>query len=96
LLKIAKEEGIKKLWAGTAPSLILVSNPAIQFMTYEAIKRQLPILFPGVSLGPLAFFFVGAMSKAVATLVTYPLQLLQAQLRVSLPNLLNIMESPWS
>lgn len=29
------------LWNGTFPSLLLVLNPAIQFMIYEGLKRQL-------------------------------------------------------
>lgn len=28
------------LWNGTLPSLILVLNPAVQFMFYEAMKRR--------------------------------------------------------
>lgn len=81
LQKIAATEGWARLWSGTLPSLILVSNPAIQFMTYEALKRQLQRLFPASELGPMAFFFVGALAKAVATLITYPLQVLQTKLR---------------
>lgn len=84
LLKIKKEEGLQALWSGTLPSLILVSNPAIQFMIYEAVKRQLHIIYPEKKLGATVFFFVGALSKAVATVLTYPLQLLQTKLRVSI------------
>ncbi|KAB7501123.1 Peroxisomal membrane protein PMP34, partial [Armadillidium nasatum] len=40
LLRIWKEEGVSSLWAGTLSSLILVINPAIQFMTYEAVKKK--------------------------------------------------------
>ncbi|XP_071982909.1 peroxisomal membrane protein PMP34 isoform X10 [Engystomops pustulosus] len=38
--KILQHEGILALWNGTLPSLLLVFNPAIQFMFYEALKRQ--------------------------------------------------------
>ncbi|KAK6634134.1 hypothetical protein RUM43_001751 [Polyplax serrata] len=81
LLRISKEEGVKSLWSGTIPSLFLVSNPVIQFVIYEAVKRQLQKLYPDKKFGALAFFFVGAFSKAVATVMTYPVQLLQAKLR---------------
>ena len=27
------------MWSGLLPSLLLVSNPVIQFVTYEALKR---------------------------------------------------------
>lgn len=40
-MQIASEEGVGALWNGTLPSLLLVLNPAIQFMIYEGLKRQL-------------------------------------------------------
>ena len=82
LVKMAQQEGVASLWNGTIPSLILVSNPAIQFMTYEAIKRRLHALCNKQHLSGLAYFFVGAVAKAVATVLTYPLQLVQTKLRV--------------
>lgn len=81
LKKIRQQEGILALWNGTIPSLILVSNPAIQFMIYEAVKRRLDQLYPDQKFGALAYFLVGAFSKAVATILTYPIQLLQIKLR---------------
>lgn len=39
--QIAGVEGLGALWNGTLPSLLLVLNPAIQFMIYEGLKRQL-------------------------------------------------------
>lgn len=38
--QIISKEGIGTLWNGTLPSLILVLNPAVQFMFYEAMKRK--------------------------------------------------------
>ena len=43
--KISREEGVAQLWSGTQASLLLVSNPAIQFMVYEGMKRQLQHLY---------------------------------------------------
>lgn len=40
-VQIIRDEGIAALWNGTFPSLLLVLNPAIQFMIYEGLKRQL-------------------------------------------------------
>jgi len=74
LSKVAKAEGIKALWAGTYPSLLLAINPAIQFMTYEGLKRK----FKG---GALLYFLFGAMAKCISTIATYPLQLVQAKMR---------------
>ena len=39
LLRVAREEGIAALWAGTGPSVMLAANPALQFMVYDALKR---------------------------------------------------------
>ncbi|XP_026738517.1 peroxisomal membrane protein PMP34 [Trichoplusia ni] len=78
LFDLYKKEGAKGLWSGTIPSLLLVSNPAIQFMVYEALKRHL------ISKGlfdTFSAFLVGAVAKAVATTLTYPLQLIQSRLR---------------
>ena len=65
------------------PSLMLVTNPAIQFMTYESIKRRVLASFGGAQPPAWIFFIIGAIAKAVATAMTYPLQLVQTKLRVS-------------
>ncbi|PSN39434.1 Peroxisomal membrane protein PMP34 [Blattella germanica] len=64
LVKMARQEGVSSLWNGTLPSLLLVSNPAIQFMTYEAIKRRLHAVYGERHLSGLVYFFVGAAAKA--------------------------------
>lgn len=38
--QIIASEGVGTLWNGTLPSLVLVFNPAVQFMFYEAMKRK--------------------------------------------------------
>lgn len=68
---IVQEEGIAGLWRGIRPSLILCVNPAITYGSFEKVKQfvtevlKLP-LTPGVN------FVVGALSKTLATIVTYP------------------------
>ncbi|XP_043289443.1 peroxisomal membrane protein PMP34 isoform X1 [Venturia canescens] len=81
LLHIWKYEGLKNLWAGTLPSLMLVANPAIQFMTYEALKRRLTNSSSGAQPPAWLFFAIGAIAKTIATTITYPLQLIQTKLR---------------
>lgn len=78
LADLFQKEGVRGLWSGTLPSLLLVSNPAIQFMVYESLKRQL--VYRG-SFDTFSAFLVGAIAKAVATTLTYPLQLVQSRLR---------------
>lgn len=78
--QIVQDEGVGALWNGTFPSLLLVLNPAVQFMIYEGLKRQLR---KGVhrELSASEVFLIGALAKAIATTVTYPLQTVQSILR---------------
>ncbi|XP_023077888.1 peroxisomal membrane protein PMP34 isoform X2 [Piliocolobus tephrosceles] len=77
--QIIRDEGISALWNGTFPSLLLVFNPAIQFMFYEGLKRQL--LKKRMKLSSLDVFIIGAVAKAIATTLTYPMQTVQSILR---------------
>lgn len=79
LIYVGNTEGFAGLWAGTVPSLMLVINPAIHFMVYEALKRR--VLARYNSISGWGFFGIGAVAKAVATVLTYPLQLVQTKLR---------------
>ncbi|XP_071375030.1 peroxisomal membrane protein PMP34 isoform X1 [Centroberyx affinis] len=79
-VQIVRDEGLGALWNGTFPSLLLVLNPAIQFMLYEGLKRQLR-RGAHKELSSLEVFLIGAIAKAVATILTYPLQTIQSILR---------------
>jgi len=85
LYKVATEEGLGELWSGCAASLILVSNPTIQFVTYDFIKKSVTNWRQGRGMGTalsaLELFLLGAVAKAIATVITYPLQLAQSKLR---------------
>ncbi|XP_066921973.1 peroxisomal membrane protein PMP34-like [Clytia hemisphaerica] len=83
--KIAKEEGVHALWNGVEASFILSGNPAIHFMVYEALKRVV-LKARGArgktaTLSSFESFVIGGFAKAVATVITYPLQLIQCRLR---------------
>ena len=57
LQKITKTEGLHALWNGTGPSLLLSTNPAIQFAIYELLKRYFQIICKTkVSICPLITF----------------------------------------
>jgi len=65
------EDGWTGLWRGLKASLVLVVNPAI---TYGAYQRLKDIIFPSrTSLKPWEAFFLGALSKTLATIATQPL-----------------------
>ncbi|KAF2886868.1 hypothetical protein ILUMI_19305 [Ignelater luminosus] len=75
IIYVGRNEGLGRLWSGLCPSLILVSNPAVQFAVYEYLKRRISVK------SSFNVFLMGAVAKAIATVVTYPLQLAQARLR---------------
>lgn len=68
---IIREEGVIGLWKGLQASLILCINPAITYGMFERIKS---IYTHGSTkrLTPIQTFFLGAISKSIATVVTYP------------------------
>lgn len=78
LLDIAGTSGIGEWWSGAAVSLLLVSNPIIQFYAYETLKGQ----STAGMMTPLQAFVKGALAKLIATVLTYPLQLAQTKQRV--------------
>lgn len=83
ILKIARFEGIAALWNGTKPSIVLASNPAIHFMVYETLKRYFQRTLNIEELSGFLYFILGAVAKTVATIVTYPLQIIQSRSRAA-------------
>ena len=94
---VAQTLGWQHLWSGTGASLLLVSNPVLQFFCYEQLKqwprrRGVLTTSSSSSLGarttitttttPMHAFVAGALAKAIATILTYPLQLAQTVLRL--------------
>ncbi|KIV95541.1 hypothetical protein PV10_03180 [Exophiala mesophila] len=68
---VHSEDGVSGLWRGLKASLVLCVNPAI---TYGAYQRLKDIIYPGRDrLHPYEAFFLGALSKSLATLTTQPL-----------------------
>lgn len=59
----------RSLWA----SLLLTCNPALQFTAFEQARRRVLAPRPGGQLSAAEAFVLGALSKALATGLTYPL-----------------------
>jgi len=80
---IYEQEGAGALWAGVIPSLWLVSNPSVQFVVYERIRVYMTSVAERrkSAITAIEFFAMGALAKAAATYVTYPLQIAQSRLR---------------
>ena len=64
---------IGSLWKGLKPSLILCSNPAINYTVYDTIKSRYTLARATSSLSLSEAFLLGIFSKFVATIATYPL-----------------------
>lgn len=69
---IIKEGGVGALWKGIGPALILCINPGIQYMVSEQLKQRWENQRGGAKLGDADFFYIGAISKLIATGITYP------------------------
>ena len=83
LRKMYRSEGLVGMWKSIVPNLILVSNPTIHFFVYERVRIVMSRIAArrGYPMNSLEFFVMGAIAKTVATLLTYPLQVVQSQLR---------------
>ncbi|KAF7316676.1 hypothetical protein HMN09_00400500 [Mycena chlorophos] len=75
--EIVDEEGVGGLWLGIKPGLVLTVNPAITYGVFERVKSvflaaQAKAGSGTDKLGAGTSFVVGALSKTLATVVTYP------------------------
>ncbi|PNT17468.1 hypothetical protein POPTR_010G192600v4 [Populus trichocarpa] len=80
------EAGIQGFWKGVFPTLIMVSNPSMQFMLYETmlkkLKRKRALVKQGdTGVTALEIFLLGALAKLGATVVTYPLLVVKSRLQ---------------
>jgi hypothetical protein len=72
--EIVEEEGVTGLWLGIKPGLVLTVNPAITYGVFERVKSWILLTRRDSStkMGPWLSFLIGALSKTLATIVTYP------------------------
>ncbi|PWN43014.1 mitochondrial carrier [Ceraceosorus guamensis] len=69
---ILREDGITGLWRGLKPSLVLTVNPAITYGVYERVKNVILAASADGKMTPGKSFLIGALSKTLATVVTFP------------------------
>jgi solute carrier family 25 folate transporter 32 len=65
------------LYRGVGPALLLTSHGAVQFAAYEEIR----LVDVPPWLRPVWMLSAGAASKAVATTVTYPYQVIKSRIQ---------------
>lgn len=82
---IVREDGVQGLWKGLKPSLVLCVNPAITYGSFEKMKEFVLTRVGGKDLNPLMAFYVGALSKTLATIVTYPYIMAKVRLQWKAP-----------
>ncbi|CAF9907897.1 MAG: hypothetical protein GOMPHAMPRED_006014 [Gomphillus americanus] len=71
LRTILRDEGVRALFAGVLPALVLVINPILQYTIFEQLKNSLEARRHR-SVGPRDAFLLGALGKLLATSITYP------------------------
>jgi adenine nucleotide transporter 17 len=84
---IWRNEGICGFWSGISTSLILVINPSITFFCFEVLKKYFKVFLAkggkqALNLSSGWLFLIGAMSKLIATVLTYPLILAKTRLQI--------------
>ncbi|XP_020581057.1 peroxisomal nicotinamide adenine dinucleotide carrier [Phalaenopsis equestris] len=84
--ELYSEAGLVGLWKGVIPTLIMVSNPAIQFMLYETMlkklkKKRASNMKGAEGLTAVEIFLLGAVAKLGATVATYPLLVVKSRLQ---------------
>lgn len=78
---IYREDGITGFWRGFKASLVLCSNPAITYGVFERCKNLVISASGDHKMTPAKSFIVGALSKSLATVVTFPYILAKIRLQ---------------
>lgn len=87
LVSVYRHEGLPGLYKGLTPALILTSNGAIQFALYEYFKtvsealRGSPLSGERYAQSAVESMVLGSSSKMLATIVTYPYQVVKSRLQ---------------
>mmetsp|Transcript_52821 Transcript_52821/g.78918 ORF Transcript_52821/g.78918 Transcript_52821/m.78918 type:complete len:347 (-) Transcript_52821:154-1194(-) len=89
---IVREEGFLSLYKGAGAALLLTTHGGVQFMAYEFLRKHFHFTFTKAKRDPnktlmerfqlsTGYLTMGAISKIIASTVTYPLQVIKARLQ---------------
>jgi len=70
--QIYSEEGLHAFFKGVLPNMILVLNPIINFVVYEALKKKI-LQRNKKDFTTLMIFLISSVGKTLATFATYPI-----------------------
>ncbi|KAF2184117.1 mitochondrial carrier [Zopfia rhizophila CBS 207.26] len=82
-LQIRHEKGLQGFWSGYSASLILTLNPSITFLLHKVLLRILVPRSRRSDPGAQITFLLAAISKVLASTVTYPFSLAKTRAQVS-------------
>lgn len=82
LRDVLRAKGVRGLYVGISPALVLSIYPAIQHTVFDSLRRRYLLLRPSCSQlpAPVAFLF-GIIANVVALLLTYPLIYLKVRVQ---------------
>jgi hypothetical protein len=82
-LQIRDEKGLQGFWSGYSASLVLTTNPAITMLLHRMLLRTIVPHSRRSDPGARLTFLLAAISKAMASTVTYPFSLAKTRAQVS-------------
>ena len=85
-LQVYAEKGVQGFWSGYSASLVLTLNPSLTFLFFETLKRTLLPRKQRSNPSAQVIFFLAAISKALASTITYPFSLAKSRLQASAAN----------
>ncbi|RMZ90107.1 hypothetical protein DV736_g2669, partial [Chaetothyriales sp. CBS 134916] len=81
LEQIRRERGLGGLWSGYSAGVVLALNPSLTIVLFEALKRVLLPRSRRADPPPALTIVLAAMSKAIATSITYPFSVARSRLQ---------------
>ena len=80
---IYKEKGLQGFWSGYSASLVLTLNPSITMLLHKVLLRLLVSRERQSDPGARLTFLLAAVSKALASTVTYPFSIAKTRAQIS-------------
>ncbi|ORE01252.1 mitochondrial carrier [Rhizopus microsporus var. microsporus] len=79
-MSVFDQKGITGFWTGYRASMVLVSNPSITYFVFEKLKAFYLQTKKKSSLSSFEVFLFSALSKSIATMITYPFIFLRTRM----------------